>query len=147
MAGNAPQEPQSVTCIGVGPTSLYILQEWSPGALVGKSGQNSVEFCDYSNSGPSPPLNVDQNFIFLIVKLVPANSEHISAILEYLFAIDSSNFMHRKRFPPFLIVSNSKAQCNGIGDENRQSWVTTVHRSGGAPNNGASTGERVRQWR
>jgi hypothetical protein len=47
---------------------------------------------------------------FLIVKLVPANLEHVPgileyfpAILEYFPAINSSDFMHRKRFPPFFI--------------------------------------------
>ncbi len=78
---------------------------WAPTiqALVGKSAWNSTEFCDYSNLGPFPPWNFDRNFIFPIVKLVPANSEHVPAILEYFPTIDSSNFMHRKRFLPLII--------------------------------------------
>ncbi len=51
--------------------------------LVGESVWNSVEIQDYSDSGPSPPLNFDRNLFFLIVKLVPANSELIPAILKY----------------------------------------------------------------
>jgi hypothetical protein len=80
------------------------------GALVGKSGWNSVVFHNNSDSRPYSARNSDQNFIFWIVKLVPANSEHVPTILEYFPTIDSPNFMHRKRFPPFLIVSKSNAQ-------------------------------------
>jgi hypothetical protein len=42
-------------------------------ALVGKSARNSVGFCDYSNSGPFELRNCHRNFIFPIMKFVPAN--------------------------------------------------------------------------
>ncbi len=41
-------------------------------------------------------------FIFLIVKCVPANSEHISSGWESSPTIDSSNFMNWKTFPPWV---------------------------------------------
>ncbi len=68
--------------------------------MVGKSAQNSVEFRDYSYSGPFELWNFHRNFIFLIVKCVPANWEHVLAGSESSPAIDSSNFMNRKMFPP-----------------------------------------------
>ncbi len=68
--------------------------------LVGKSAQNSAEFRDYSNSGPFELRNFHRNFIFLIVKCVPANLEHVSSSLESSPTIDSSNFMNRKMFLP-----------------------------------------------
>jgi hypothetical protein len=71
-------------------------------SLVGKSIWNSVEFRDYSNSGPFELQNFHQNFIFLIVKYVPANSEHVSSSLESSPAIDSSDFMNRKTFLLYL---------------------------------------------
>ncbi len=40
---------------------------------VGKSARNSAKFCNYSNYGPFELRNFYQNFIFLIVKFVPAN--------------------------------------------------------------------------
>ncbi len=43
-------------------------------SLVGKSARNSAEFYDYSGSGPFELWNVYQNFMFLIVKCVLANS-------------------------------------------------------------------------
>jgi hypothetical protein len=46
-------------------------------ALVGKPAQNSVEFRDYSDSGPFELRNFYRNLIFTIVKCVPANSEHV----------------------------------------------------------------------
>jgi hypothetical protein len=61
-----------------------------------------VDFRNYSNSGAFSCKNFDQNVVFLIVKLVPANSEHVPAVLEDFPAINSSNFMHWKEFPPFL---------------------------------------------
>ncbi len=45
--------------------------------LVGKSVRNSTEFRNQSNSRPFELQNFHQNFIFPIVKCVPANSEHI----------------------------------------------------------------------
>jgi hypothetical protein len=45
--------------------------------LVGKSIQNPAEFRDHSDSGPFELQNFHRNFIFLIVKCVPANSEHV----------------------------------------------------------------------
>jgi hypothetical protein len=70
-----------------------------PRNLVGKSAWNSVEFCNYSNSRPFELWNFHQNFIFSIVKCVPANSEHIPAGSECSPTIDSSNFMNQKMFP------------------------------------------------
>jgi hypothetical protein len=68
--------------------------------LVGKSIWNTAEFCNESDSGPFELRNFHWNFIFPIVKCVPANSEHISSGLESSPAIDSSNFMNWKMFPP-----------------------------------------------
>ncbi len=73
--------------------------------LVGKSGWNSVEFCNYSDSGCFQLRNIHRNFIFLILKFVPANSEHVSASSESSPSIDSSNFMHRKMFLPFSFMA------------------------------------------
>jgi hypothetical protein len=69
-------------------------------SLVGKSARNSAEFRDYSHSGPFELWNFHRNFIFLIVKCVPANLEHIPAGSESSPAIDSFNFMNRKMFLP-----------------------------------------------
>jgi hypothetical protein len=52
--------------------------------------------------------NFHWNFIFPIVKCVPANSEHISSSSESSPAIDSSNFMNLKTFPPSVIFLPSK---------------------------------------
>jgi hypothetical protein len=70
------------------------------GGLVGKSARNSAEFCNYSDSGPFELQNFHQNFIFLIIKCVPANSEHVPAGLKSSPAIDSSNFMNWKTVAP-----------------------------------------------
>jgi hypothetical protein len=77
--------------------------------LVGKSARKSVEFRNYSNYGPFELRNFHQNFIFLIVKCVPANLEHVPASSESSPIIDSSNFMNRKTFPLSLpVVSGIK---------------------------------------
>jgi hypothetical protein len=68
-------------------------------SLVGKSARNSAEFRYYSDSGPFPCQNFDQNFVFPIIKLVPANLEH-----GILSAINSSEFIHWKKFPSFFIL-------------------------------------------
>ncbi len=44
--------------------------------------------------------NFHQNFILSIAKCVPANSEHVPSCSESSPAIDSSDFMNRKMFPP-----------------------------------------------
>ncbi len=71
--------------------------------LVGKSARNSVEFRNYSSSGPFELQNFHRNFIFMIVKCVPANLEHILAGLESSPAIDSYNFIFHEseNFPAF----------------------------------------------
>ncbi len=74
--------------------------------LVGKYARNSAEFRDYSNSGPFELRNFHRNFIFLIVKCVPANSEHVPASLESSPAIDSSDFINRKTFPLYMSVAS-----------------------------------------
>jgi hypothetical protein len=63
-------------------------------ALVGTSSCNSTEFRNYSYSGTFELWNFHQNLIFLIVKCVPANSEHVPASLESSPTINSSNFMN-----------------------------------------------------
>ncbi len=68
--------------------------------LVGKTGRNSSEFRDYSDSGPFQLQNFHRNFVFPIVKYVPANFEHILTSSKSSPAIDSSDFMHWKPFPP-----------------------------------------------
>jgi hypothetical protein len=68
--------------------------------LVGKSVRNSAKFRNSSDSGPFEPRNFHQNFIFLIIKCVPANSEHISSGFESFPTINSSNFMNPETFPP-----------------------------------------------
>jgi hypothetical protein len=91
-----------------------------------KSIWNSSEFRNLSNSGPFDLRNFYQNFIFLIIKCVHANSEHISSRLESSPAIDSSNFMNQKTFPPsvffwpakkYLVVylSRQTQQCLSCG--------------------------------
>jgi hypothetical protein len=77
-----------------------------PPNLVGKSAWNSTEFHDYSNSGSFELRNFHRNFIFLIVKCVPANSEHVSASLESSLAIDSSNIMNWKTFLLYISVAS-----------------------------------------
>jgi hypothetical protein len=74
--------------------------------LVGKFAWNSVEFHDYSNSGPFELRNCCRNFIFLIVKCVPANLEHVLPSLESSPAIDSSDFMNQKTFLLYLSVAS-----------------------------------------
>jgi hypothetical protein len=74
--------------------------------LAGKSGRNSAEFHNYTNSGPLELWNFNQNFIFPIVKFVLANTEHVPTGLESSPGINSSNFMHRKMFLLFLIVAS-----------------------------------------
>ncbi len=54
--------------------------------------------------GTFSPLKFYWNFVFLIVKFVLANSEHNPASLESSPVIDSSDFMHRKTFPPFFLL-------------------------------------------
>jgi hypothetical protein len=76
----------------------------NPINLVGKSAQNSVEFRNYSDSGPFSCRNFDWNFVFPIVKHVPANSEHVPDVLEYFPAIDSPDFMHQKKFLSFFML-------------------------------------------
>ncbi len=72
--------------------------------LVGKSGRNSAEFRDYSGSRPFELRNFHQNFIFPVVKCVPANSELIPAGSESSPAINSFNFMNQKMFLLYLSV-------------------------------------------
>jgi hypothetical protein len=74
-------------------------------SLVGKSVRNSAEFHNYSKSGPFELQNFHRNFIFLIVKCVPANSEHVSSGSESSPAIDSSNFMNQKIILLYLSVA------------------------------------------
>jgi hypothetical protein len=73
-------------------------------SLVGKSVRNSAEFHNKSNFGPFELRNFHRNFIFPIVKCVPANSQHVSSSSESYPAINSSNFMNQKTFPLFLSV-------------------------------------------
>ncbi len=42
-------------------------------------------------------------FVFPTIKHVSSKLEHVPNVLEYYPAIDSSNFMHQKKFPPFFI--------------------------------------------
>jgi hypothetical protein len=76
---------------------------------------NSTEFCNYSHSGPFEIQNFHRNFIFPIVKCVPANLEHVPTGSESSPAIDSSNFMNWKTFPPFF-----KSRCRYGGN---QRWL------------------------
>ena len=46
--------------------------------------------------------NFHRNFIFWIIKCVPANSEHVFSGLESSPAINSSDFMNQKMFPLYL---------------------------------------------
>ena len=73
-----------------------------PKVLDEKSGQNSMEFRDYSDSGPFQLRNFHWNFIFLIAKFVPANSEHVPASLESTPTINFSDLLQQKMFPPFF---------------------------------------------
>jgi hypothetical protein len=66
--------------------------------LVGKSARNSMEFHDYSDSGPFE-LGIFIVF-FLIVKCYPVNLEHVPSGSKSSPAIDSSDFMNQKTFPP-----------------------------------------------
>ncbi len=77
-------------------------------ALVGKSVQNPAEFRDHSNSGPFELHNIHRNFIFLTVKCIPANSEHVPSGSESSPAIDSSNFMNWKTFPTYVFFWPAK---------------------------------------
>jgi hypothetical protein len=70
--------------------------------LVEKSVHNLAEFRNYYDSGPFELQNFYRKFIFPIVKCVPANSEHITSGSESSPTIDSSDFMNRKTFLPFL---------------------------------------------
>jgi hypothetical protein len=74
-------------------------------SLVGKSGWNSAKFCDYSDSGPFQLRNFHRNFIFPVVKFVPANLEYIPASSESSPTIDSSDFVHWNTFPPFIFLA------------------------------------------
>jgi hypothetical protein len=74
--------------------------------LVGKLAWNSAEFRDYSNSRPFKLQNFHRNFIFPIMKCVPANSAHVPAGSESSPTIGSSNFMNRKTFPLYLSVAS-----------------------------------------
>ncbi len=76
------------------------------GNLVGKSGRNSAEFRDCYNFGHFQHRNFHPNFIFWIVKFIPANLEHVPASLESSPTIDSSDFMHWKMFTLFMIVAS-----------------------------------------
>ncbi len=78
------------------------------GGLVGKSVWNSAEFRDYSNSGPFELQNFHRNFIFPTVKCVPINSERVSSNLESSPAINSSDFMNQKMFPPSCFFARQK---------------------------------------
>ncbi len=80
-------------------TSIFVVQHCH---LVGKSAWNSAEFCNYFDSVPFSCQNFDRNFVFRIIKHVPAKSEHVPTVLEYFPAINSSNFMHQRKFLPFL---------------------------------------------
>jgi hypothetical protein len=62
-----------------------------------------MEFHNYSDSRPFSRRNLDWNFVFPDVKHIPADSEHVPNISEYFPAIDSSDFMHWKKFLPFFI--------------------------------------------
>jgi hypothetical protein len=73
-------------------------------SLIGKSAWNSAEFCNHSNSRPISHWNFDGNFVFHNVKHVPADSEHVPTVLEYFPTINSSDFMHQKKFLPFFIL-------------------------------------------
>jgi hypothetical protein len=66
----------------------------SPFGIPRNSAINPIQ--DLLNSGI-----FHRNFIFPIVKCVPANSEHIFSSLESSPAIDFSNFMNKKTFPPW----------------------------------------------
>jgi hypothetical protein len=77
-------------------------------ALVGKSAWNSVEFRNYSYSGPFELLNLHWNFIFPIVKCFLANSEHIPSGSESSPAIYSSDVMDRKTFLPSVFFWPAK---------------------------------------
>jgi hypothetical protein len=79
--------------LAIGSNSLLL-------SLVGKSAQNSAEFHHYSDSGPFELRNFHQNFIFPILKCVPANLEDVPAGSESSPAIDSSDFMNGKMFLP-----------------------------------------------
>jgi hypothetical protein len=83
----------------------YLSNYYSP-TLVGKSARNSAGFRDYSNSGPFELQNFYRNFIFPIVKCVPANLKHVPAGLESSPTIDSSDFMNRKMFPLYMSVAS-----------------------------------------
>jgi hypothetical protein len=76
--------------------------------LVGKSVPNSTEFHNSPNYRPFELQNFHRNFIFLIVKCVPVNSEHISSSLESSPAIDSSDFMNQKTFLPSVFFGPPK---------------------------------------
>ncbi len=76
-------------------------QPMTPMSQVGKSVRNSTEFRDFSDFGPFGLRNFHRNFIFPIVKCVPANSEHVFSGSESSPAIYSSDFMNRKIFPPW----------------------------------------------
>jgi hypothetical protein len=62
-----------------------------------------LEFCgiDFSNFGPFGLRNLHRNFIFSIVKCVPANSEQVFSSSESSPTIYSSDFMNQKTFPPW----------------------------------------------
>ena len=77
-----------------------------PLSLVGISVWNSAEFRNKSDSRPFELRNFYRNFIFLIVKCVPANSKHIFSGLESSPAIYSSNFMNWTIFPQYLSVAS-----------------------------------------
>ncbi len=53
-------------------------------------------------------------FIFPIVKCVPANSEHVSSGSESSSAIDSSNFINQKTFPPSVFFWPAKKVSSSI---------------------------------
>ncbi len=74
--------------------------------LVGKSVRNPAKFRNYFDSRPFELRNFHQNFIFLIVKCVLANSDHISSSSESSPVIDSSIFMNWKMIPLYISVAS-----------------------------------------
>jgi hypothetical protein len=85
---------------------IIVVPRVTPPSLVGKSARNSTEFHNYSDSGPFELQNFHWNFIFPIVKFVPANAEHVPAGSESSPTINSSDFMHWKTFLLYLFVAS-----------------------------------------
>ncbi len=87
---------------------LWQFGQHTAGHLVGKSVRNSAEFHNQSNSGPFELQIFHWIFIFLTVKCVPTNSEHISSSLESSPTINSSDFMNQKTYPPSVYFSPAR---------------------------------------